>query len=165
MAKPGKAATDKILQLLTSTPGVNTNLDTIAQLEQTPLAPLTGKQIRAQNISFELSERNAESSYPAVYVYCDKVANLLTEKFRSFSGKAHMVVEVRISQDRMDALESVMQLYVEAITQILEQNQGDWGQGMFYTGSYEVTFGPVKQGGRNFIQIAKIIFEVGASSN
>jgi hypothetical protein len=165
MARPGKAATDKLLQLLSASQGVNFNLDTIAQLEQTPLAPLTRKQIRAQNISFELSERSGESNYPAVYVYCDKVANLLTEKFRSFSGKTHMVVEVRISQDRIDALETAVHLYVEAITQILEQNQGDWGQGTFYAGGYEVAFGPVKQGGRNFIQIAKITFEVGASSN
>ena len=165
MSRPANAVTGKILKLLTSSPGVNTNLDTLAQLEQTPLAPLTDRQIRAQNVSIELSDRSADMGYPAVYVYCDKVANLLTEKFRSFSGKAHIVVEVRLSQDRMDGLEKVMQLYVEAITQILEHNGGDWGQGMFYTGGYEVTFGPVKKGGRNFIQIAKITFEVGASSN
>ena len=112
-----------------------------------------------------MSDRSADVKYPAVYIYCDKIANLLTEKFRSFSGKAHMVVEVRLSQDRIEGLEKGLQLYVDAITQVLEQNQGDWGQGMFYTGGYEVAFGPVKHGGRNFIQIAKITFEVGASSN
>jgi len=165
MARPGNAATGKILKLLTSTPGVNTNLDTLAQLEQMPLTPLTDRHIRSQNMSLELSDRTAEVTYPAIYVYCDKIANLLTEKFRSFSGKAQMVVEVRLSQDRVEGLEKILQLYVEAITRILEQNPGDWGQGMFYTGGYEVAFGPVKHGGRNFIQIAKITFEVGASSN
>jgi hypothetical protein len=165
MGRPGNAATGKLLKLLTSTSGVNTNLDTLAQLEQMPLAPLTEKQIRIQNVSFELSDRTADTIYPAVYIYCDKISNLLTEKFRSFSGKAHMVMEVRLSQDRMEGLEKTLQLHVEAITRILEQNQGDWGQGMFYTGGYEVAFGPVKHGGRNFIQIAKITFEVGASSN
>ena len=35
----------------------------------------------------------------------------------------------------------------------------------FIPAAYEVAFGPVKHGGRNFIQIAKITFEVGASSN
>jgi len=165
MARPANAVMGKVLKLLTASPGVNTNLDTLAQLEQMPVTALTDRQIRAQNVSVELSDRSAEAGYPAVLVYCDKIANLLTEKFRAFSGKAHMVVEVRLSQDRIDGLEQLMQLYVEAITQLLEQNQGDWGQGMYYTGGYEVAFGPVKHGGRNFIQIAKITFEVGASSN
>jgi hypothetical protein len=165
MARPANAVTGRVIKLLTSSPGVNTNLETLAQLERISLAPLTDGQIRQQNVSFELSDRSAEVNYPAVYVYCDKIANLLTEKFRAFSGKAHIVVEVRLSQDRIDGLEKVLQLHVEAITQILEHNQGDWGQGMYYTGGYEVAFGPVKHGGRNFVQIAKITFEVGASSN
>jgi hypothetical protein len=165
MARPGNAAAARILKLLTSVPGVNTNLDTLAQLENIPLPPLTDRQIVTQNLAFELSDRNTEVKYPALYIYCDKIANLLTEKFRTFSGKAHMVIEVRLSQDQPGGLESGLQLYVDAITQILDQNRGDWGQGMYYTGGYEVAFGPVKHGGRNFIQIAKITFEVGASSN
>jgi hypothetical protein len=165
MARPGNAATSRILKLLTSSPGLNGNLDTLAQLERVPLAPLSQKQIATGNLSFELSDRSAEMKYPAVYIYCDKIANLLTEKFRSFSGTAHMVIEVRLSQDRIEGLEKGLQLYVDAITQLLEKNQGDWGEGMFYAGGYEVAFGPVKHGGRNFIQIAKITFEVGASKN
>ena len=165
MARPATAATSRILKLLTSTPGVNSNLELLAQLETTPLAPLTDRHIKTHNVSFDLSDRTADVTYPAVYVYCDKISNLLTEKFRAFSGKAHMVMEVRLSQDRLEGLEKTLQLYVEAMTQILEQNQGDWGQGMYYTGGYEVAFSPVKHGGRNFIQIAKITFEVGASSN
>jgi hypothetical protein len=36
---------------------------------------------------------------------------------------------------------------------------------MFYSGGYEVVFGPVKRGGRNFLQAAKITFEIGVSKN
>ena len=165
MARPGNAATSRILKLLTSSSGINGKLDRLAQLERVPLAPLSERQIVTQNISFELWDRSTEIKYPAVYIYCDKIANLLTEKFRSFSGMAHMVMEVRVSQDRMEGLEKSLELHVDAITEVLEQNLGDWGQGMFYTGGYEVAFGPVKHGGRNFIQIAKITFEVGANSN
>jgi len=165
MARPGNAAAKRIHKLFTSAPGVNSNLDTLSQLENILLEPLSEKQIVTRNVSAELSDRSAEAKYSAVFIYCDKLANLLTEKFRRFSGKAHMVVEVRLSQDRMDGLEKGLELYVDAITQILEQNRGDWGEGMYYTGGYEVAFGPVKHGGRNFIQTAKITFEVGASSN
>ena len=165
MSRPGNSAANRILRLLKSAPGINGNLDTLAQLENMPLAPLHEKQIVAQNISAELSDRSAEAKYPAVFIYCDKIANLLTEKFRRFSGMAHMVIEVRLSQDRMDDLEKRLQLYVDAVTGILEQNRGDWGDGLYYTGGYEVAFGPVKHGGRNFIQTAKITFHVGASNN
>jgi hypothetical protein len=34
---------------------------------------------------------------------------------------------------------------------------------MYYSGGYEVTLGAVKHGGRNFIQAAKITFEIGVS--
>jgi hypothetical protein len=74
------------------------------------------------------------------------------------------VAEVRISQDRIEGLEQQLRLYVDGVTQVLDTNRGSWGQGMFYTGQYEVRFDPVQQGGRNFLQIAKVIFEVDLSS-
>ena len=165
MARPGNTAATKILKLLTGTPGVNGNLDTLARIENITLEPLTARQILIQNLSLELADRSAEIKYPMTYIYCEKIANLLIEKFRTFSGKAYMVVEVRLSQDRLEDLEKRLQLYADAITQLLEQNRGDWGHGMFYSGGYSVTFSPVKHGGRNFIQTAKIMLEVGASSN
>ena len=36
------------------------------------------------------------------------------------------------------------------MTKALSASRGDWGDGMFYTGGYEVSFGRVKQGGKNF---------------
>lgn len=74
-----------------------------------------------------------------------------------------MVVEVRVSQDRLDEMETRVQLYVDAVIQVLNENRGDWGDGVFYGGTYEVSYGPVKHGGRNFIQIAKIALAVDIS--
>jgi hypothetical protein len=34
---------------------------------------------------------------------------------------------------------------------------------MFYAGGYDVEFGPVKRGGKNFLQSAKVSFEVDVS--
>ncbi len=165
MVRIGDLATGKALQLLAAAPGVNSALETLGQLEGLALPPIGERQMQPQNVSFELTERSGETRYPAVHIYCEKIANLLKEKFRSFSGKAHMVVEVRLSQDRLEDLEKKLRLYVDAVTQVLDQHRGDWGNGMFYTGGYEVLFAPVKHGGRNFIQIAKITFEVEASIN
>jgi hypothetical protein len=96
-------------------------------------------------------------------VYCERIVNQLKEKLRDFSGVAAMVIEVRVTQDDLGDIEGRLQLYVDAVTQVLDQNRGDWGEGMYYAGCYEAALGPVKHGGRNFIQIGKITFEVGVS--
>jgi hypothetical protein len=96
-------------------------------------------------------------------VYCEKIQKQLKEKFRNFSGKAIMAIEVRVSQDRLDGIEEQAQMYLDAVTQVLDQNRGDWGEGMYYAGCYEATLAAVKHGGQNFVQIGKVTFEVGVS--
>jgi hypothetical protein len=76
-----------------------------------------------------------------------------------------MEIDVRVSQDRLEGIDGTSQLYTDAVTQILNQNRGDWGQGLFYAGGYEISFGPVKHGGRNFIKSATVSFQVNASSD
>ena len=74
-----------------------------------------------------------------------------------------MAIEVRVSQDRIEGLGKSLEIYVDTVTRILDQNRGDWGNGMFYTGGYEAVFGEMEHGGRNFIQTGKISFEVAVS--
>jgi hypothetical protein len=57
-----------------------------------------------------------------------------------------------------------LRLYVDAVTQVLDSNRGGWSQGMFFTGGYAVTFEAVQHGGSNFVQAAKVSFEVDLSS-
>jgi hypothetical protein len=128
------------------------------------LAAMPAESVIPQNAPVALMEKSAAMKYPVVLVYCDRVQNLLTEKFRRFSGKVRTVAEVRVSQDRIEGLEEKVRLYVDAVTQVLDANRGDWGQGMFFTGGYEVKFDPVQYGGRNILQVAKVIFEVDLSS-
>ena len=74
------------------------------------------------------------------------------------------VAEVRVSQDRIDGIEDQLRLYVDAITQVLDSNRGTWGQGMYFTGGYEVNFDAVQHGGSNFVQAARVSFELDLSS-
>jgi hypothetical protein len=89
--------------------------------------------------------------------------NSLTEKFRTFSGTAQMAAEVRHSQDRLQGLQEGLEACADALTQVLDGNRGDWGSGMYYAGGYQVAFGAVKHGGKNYIQVAKVTFEIGVS--
>ena len=163
MASAGIRAAKKEQALLAAPGGLADNIAALAELEQTTLPEFTLRQLVAANVAQELIEQATAVKFPAVHVFCEKIANTLREKFRTFSGKVFMVVEVRVSQDRLEGLERAMQIYVDAVMRVLDQHRGDWGEGMFYTGGYDAQFGPVKHGGRNFIQTAVVRFEVQVS--
>jgi hypothetical protein len=163
MAWVGSTVTAQVITLLSAPQGLNACVSTLAQAQNVTLPPMAQNQILAQNVSVELAERSIDVQYPAINVYCEKIVNQLKEKFRSFSGKAVMSIEVRVSQDSLAGIESQLQSYVDAVTQVLDQNRGDWGEGMYYAGCYEAALGAVKHGGQNFIQVGKVTFEVGVS--
>jgi hypothetical protein len=144
--------------------GVSNSVATLAADSGIPLAPIPSAYIVAQNMAIDIFEKSSVVKYPLVQVYSDRVRNVLTEKFRTFSGKIRTVAEIRVSQDRIEGLEDQLRLYADAVTQVLDSNRGSWGQGAFYTGGYEITFDPVKQGGKNFLQVAKVTFEVDMSA-
>lgn len=151
-------STQKVLGVLAAPDGLPAAVEALNLQRGLKLAAISSQQIIAQNVTPDVSEQSTANNYPLVYVYCNKVANLLREKFRTFSGETQMVVEARVSQDRLDQIESNLQAYVDAITQVLGNSRGDWGDGVFFGGGYEVVFGGVKHGGRNFLQIAKVSF-------
>ncbi len=163
MAQVGSVGARKLVQMLAGGDGLPASVAAVAEAASESLQPIGTAQIVAQNVAAELIERSSAVRYPAVHVYCEKLSNTLREKFRTFSGKAHLAMEVRSSQDRLEGLERQVQLYVDAVTAVLDRRRGDWGDGLFYGGGYEAAFGPVKRGGKNYVQTAKITIEVDVS--
>lgn len=159
MANISSSLTGYLFGLLGSDTGVNSMLQGM-RLDDGVDSPEDVRSISIQNTSADIVERSTQAQYPAVLAYCDKLTNSLKEKFRNFSGKARLVVEVRCSQDRLQGLERNLEHYADAVCAVLDAARGDWQDGAFYTGGYEVSYGPVKHGGSNFMQIAKIGFEV-----
>ena len=103
MANTGSVATRKVVEYLSEpTTGLGSVIGEIAQENNVPLASVTPAHIVNQNVSFDLSERSQVVKYPVVHVYADRIRNLLTEKFRTFSGKIRMTAEVRVSHDRIE---------------------------------------------------------------
>ena len=164
-AKIGSAVTAKVVGRLTGPTGVTSGLAALTLADPSAPGPLQDAQVRPQNVAADLAERGDLVQYPSINVYCEKVANQLEEKFRTFSGRVQMAIELRHSQDRLDGLQDGLELYCDAVLQVLHASRGDWGDGMFYCGAYQVTFGAVKHGGKNYIQGAKITFEIGVSKS
>ena len=165
MAQTSSIAARKVTELLTSeSSGLGPVVANLSEAWGGSLSTIPPEAVIQQNVPVPLMEKSVATKYPTVHVYTDRVQNMLTEKFRTFSGKIRTVAEIRVSQDRIESLEEQVRLYVDAVTQVLDANRGDWGQGMFFTGGYEVKFEPIQKGGLQFLQIAKVVFEVDLSS-
>lgn len=121
--------------------------------------------ISALNVAPELAEKSTAVKYPQVHLYCERVINEQREKFRRFSGRVRLVAEARVSQSRLEGIETKAQVLADAITEVLDGLRGNWGEGMFYGGGYEIIYGPVKPGGKNFVQVTKVAFEIIASAD
>jgi hypothetical protein len=163
MATLGNAATSQTLSIMKAAGGLAATVEAIAASENVELAPLEPEHVKAQQVAADVAEKTAGVKYPAVYIYCAGLNNLQKEKFRTFSGKVQMAAEVRVTHDRLERVYDHLQYYVAAVVAVLDANRGDWGSGMFYTGGYKVEFGPVKHGGKNFLQVGKVLFDVDAS--
>ena len=165
MAQAASIAAGKVVALLTAPDaGLGAAVADIAVNTGVELAAI--QRIRdPQNAPVGLMEKSSAVKYPVVLVYSDRVQNLLTEKFRTFLGEgADGGGGAGCRRIGSRGWKNRLRLYVDAVTQVLDANRGDWGQGMFFTGGYEVKFDPVQHGGRNFLQVAKVIFEVDLSS-
>ncbi len=163
MAQLAHATTTRLAAMLGAPTGLPTSFSAISQRENVKLGELTPRHVLRQSVAADLAERTAGAQYPMFYVYCEKITNELREKFRTFSGRARLCVDVRVSHDRLEDLTRMLELHVEAVTNVLDSQRGDWGGGVFFAGGYEVTFGATKHGGKNFIQTAKVAFDVDVS--
>ncbi|MBX5495546.1 MAG: hypothetical protein IRZ15_09450 [Bryobacteraceae bacterium] len=163
MAQTGSLVIQKVLQLLRSPGVLEGEIARLSQQSGAELKPILPEQVLSQNISVELAERSAKVRYPVLYVYVSYVQNQMREKFRSFSGIVRTTLELRVSHERAEVVTRDVGCYLDALTEILTRSRGDWGQGMFFNGGYEIEINPAKSGGRNFVQAAKISFDVNLS--
>lgn len=161
----GSQAAGKVMGLITAPSGANASLAALTQGGAAIAGLLNPAQIRTQNVAADLAERSTTVQYPALNVYCEKIVNALEQKFQTFSGSVQMAIEIRHSQDGLAGLQDALEVYIGALMQVLDTNRGDWGGGMYYAGGYQVAFGAVKHGGRNFVQAAKVTFEIGVNIN
>jgi len=163
MTQAGTVAVGKLLGKLQAATGLQQKLGAIADLASFELPLVDLEQIQTRNIAMDLLEKSTAFKYPVVLVYAERIKNEQTEKFRRFSGKVDLVVEVRLAQDRVDELEAKLGAYVDAVTEVLETTRGDWGNCVYYPGTYEVVLDAVKRGGTGFAQRARVMLPVHVS--
>jgi hypothetical protein len=163
MARISSIATSALTKRLNGDDGLPQRVGQLVLTSALQIPQISAADILERHVAADVAEKTSGVKYPVVYVYCEKVVNDLREKFRTFSGTADLSVDIRVSHEHMDDLQGLLQTYVEAVTDVLDKRRGQWAKGVFYSGGYEVHFGPIKRGGRNFIQTAKVDLTVNVS--
>src|SRR5262245_49952484 len=125
MAQAASLVAERLSTILQASNGLGSSVERVSKAANLALAPIGTAQVVAQDVASEIAEKASGARYPSFYVYCDRVSNTLREKFRVFSGTARLIVDVRVSEDRPEPVERQLQLYVDAVTQVLEENRGD----------------------------------------
>jgi hypothetical protein len=104
-----------------------------------------------------------EATYPRVCVYSTGIRNLLTEKFRTFSGVVAVTADIWASANLVNESDEWIHYYTEAVSLILQQNVGDWGDGLYFAGKYDVEIQSPVTGGFGFVQLAKLTCSLNVS--
>ncbi len=156
-------AAKKVLQKLNTGGALGQQITQIAAGLDPAIPTITAGQIVLSSAAPELADKNMQMAYPRVCIYSSTSRNAHIEKFRSFSGSISLVTEVWASANFISQTDEWIHFYVEGVAEILQLSSGDWGDGMFYSGAYEVQFQPPKAGGLGFVQSAKLTFSLNVS--
>jgi hypothetical protein len=149
-------APNKLVQLLTANSALANTVQMISAAVGETAPAISNSQIVVTTASADLADKNAQLTYPRVCIYSTQLKNTHAEKFRSFSGSIAVAVDVWFSAPLLDATGSGLHIFVEALTTILRANQGDWGDGFYFSGLYDVQLQAVKQGGFGFVESARV---------
>jgi hypothetical protein len=156
-------AVQKVIKVLTTATALQQRLSEIAAEAQIQLPAVAATQIVASSAAPDLADNNILLSYPRVCLYTTSIQNKQAEKFRSFSGIVTVIAEVWASSNLLTQSDQWIHFYVEAMTELLRTSIGDWGDGFFFSGKYDVQFQPPKPGGFGFVESSKVTISLNVS--
>lgn len=159
----GAKAAAELRRMFADESGFAARLLEVGGREGVDVPTVEAQSISDLNLPVELEEKAGTARYPAIRVFCECVNNELREKFRTLSGSIRLVVEIRATADMPETLARTLELYSEAALRVLNSSRGEWQPGLMFPGTWQATFGAMKRGGRNYIQVARIQLDVIAS--
>ena len=158
-------AAQKLSALLTVSNALEQQITAVATASSSTVPMITAAQVVLSSASSELADMNIQLTYPRVCIYTTGMKNTQVEKFRSFSGQVSLIAEIWASGKLATEADEWIHFYVESVAEILQSNIGDWGDGMFYGGTFDVLFQPPKAGGLGFVESAKLMLSLNVSAN
>ncbi|HEX7363296.1 MAG TPA: hypothetical protein VF283_22630 [Bryobacteraceae bacterium] len=158
-------AAQKVANLLTTGDVLSNEIQSLSSANNIIVPPISTSQVILSSVDPNLGDDNVQLTYPRICIYPWTVKNTKAEKFRSFSGTVAVVAEIWASGNLVQQIDEWIHFYVEAYTLLLRENTGDWKDGMFFSGIYDVQFQSPKAGGLGFVESAKVTCVLNVSLN
>jgi len=158
-------AVQKVASLLTANNALSQQIAAAGQAASLVLPIIQAGQVVLTATSPDIGDRDVELTYPRICLYSTGLKNNQGEKCRTLSGTATVVAEVWASATLVGDADRAIHFYVDAVTNILRQNLGDWSDGVFFPGVYDIQFQAPKPGGFGFVESAKITVGLLVSRN
>lgn len=158
-------AAQKLADLLTTGAAIEAAVTALATDNGVVVPILPASQVYVSSSPVTMAELLEELAYPKVSVFSSKLINSQVEKFRSLSGSINVTAEIAATGDLVAGVDQWIHYYAEAVSNILRQNRGDWGDGVFFSGAYEIDVLPPRAGAGGYIQIAHVNCSVDVSRN
>lgn len=155
----------KVSDLLTNGNALQTQIAALADSCGLVIPPIASTQVLLSSASALIGDKDAQFTYPRICLYGVRIQNTQAEKFRSLSGSLSVVAEVWASANLVNQTDQWIHFYVEALTDILRQSIGDWQDGVFFGGVYDVQFQAPAIGGFGYVQSAKVVCDFNVSQN
>ncbi len=155
-------AVQKVANLLNTNNALAQQIASLAAASNAIIPPIQSSEIVLTSADPNIGDDNYQLTYPRICLYSGNVKNLKLEKFCQFSGTVSVMADIWASGTLIQQVDQWIHYYVEAYTTLLRQNTGDWGDGIFFSGIYEVQFQNLKAGGFGFVESAKVtcLFDV-----
>jgi hypothetical protein len=154
-----------LVALLTTAAAIETEVSSLSAESGIAVPIIPATQVYLSSAPAAMADLQQQLGYPRITVYSSKVSNTQIEKFRTLSGTVTVTAEINATDDLVNNVDTYIHFYVEAVTNILRENRGDWGNGIYYSGAYDVAVQPPTTGGSGFLQLARVSIEVGVSQN
>jgi hypothetical protein len=153
-------AASKVKSLLTENGSLAQQLQALLGVDDAEVPTITPSQVVLSSAGPDIGDKDVELTYPRVCLYSAGLKNTKTEKFRALSGTLSMIADVWASANLVSDSDRWIHYYVTAVASVLSANTGDWGNGMFFPGVYDVQFQTPKSGGLGYVQSARITFQL-----
>jgi hypothetical protein len=149
-------AVQKIAALLNTNNALAEQITLLATTNDISIPLIQPSEIVLSSVDPNIGDNNYQLTYPRICIYSGNVKNLKLEKFCSFSGTVSVIADIFASGTLLQQIDQWIHYYVDAYTALLRKNIGDWGDGVFFSGIYDVQFQNPKVGAFGFVESAKI---------
>lgn len=160
MANLAIAALETLRGYLLAPDGLNARVYAIAVRDMIRFPEIKDRNVVVRHASPELLDAGTTAIYPSVCLYCERIENRLERKFTEFAGRVFLVAEARVSGEDVEGLDGDAARLAEGVAETLAAHHGKWTEQLAFDGKYEVRFEPVREGGANFVQVARVEIEL-----